>query len=138
MMPMRDSALTRPARRGLAAAAVLAFLTLAGFAGIRSIQPPAARAETAPTGEFSAERAFQTVRTIASTPHPAGSAANDRVREHLISSLTSLGLSPEVQDVVSEQGAGLSSSAGGAGLARVRNVVTVIPGTASTGRVFLV
>jgi hypothetical protein len=135
---MRDSALTRPARRGLAAAAVLAVLALAGLAGIRSIQPPSARAETAPAGEFSAERAFQTVRTIASTPHPAGSAANDRVREHLITTLTGLGLSPEVQDVVSGQGAGLSSSAGGTGLARVRNVVAVIPGTASTGRVFLV
>jgi hypothetical protein len=135
---MRDSALTRPARRGLAAAAVLAVLALAGLAALRSIQPPAARAATDPVSEFSAERAFQTVRTIASTPHPAGSPANDAVREHLITALSGLGLSPEVQDTVSEQGAGLSSSAGGTSLARVRNVVTVIPGTASTGRVFLI
>ncbi|MEV4279362.1 M28 family peptidase [Actinoplanes xinjiangensis] len=135
---MRDSAPLRPARRGLAAAAVLAVLALAGLAAIRSIQPPAARAETAPASDFSAERAFQTVRTIASTPHPAGSPANDRVREHLIAALSGLGLSPEVQDTVSVQGAGLSSSAGGTGLARVRNVVAVIPGTASTGRVFLI
>ncbi|MFC4065718.1 M28 family peptidase [Actinoplanes subglobosus] len=135
---MRDSALTRPARRGLAAAAVLAVLVLAGLAALRSVQPPAARATTDPAGDFSAERAFQTVRTIASTPHPAGSPANDRVREHLIAALSALGLSPEVQDTISEQGAGLSSSAGGTGLARVRNVVTVIPGTASTGRVFLI
>jgi hypothetical protein len=135
---MPDSALARPARRGLAAAAVLAVLALAGLAAVRSIQPPAARPETAPASEFSAERAFQTVRTIASTPHPAGSPANDRVRDHLIAALSGLGLSPEVQDVVSEQGAGLSSSAGGTGLARVRNVVAVIPGTASTGRVFLI
>jgi hypothetical protein len=135
---MPDSALTRPARRGLAAAAVLAVLALAGLAAVRSIEPPAARPETAPASEFSAERAFQTVRTIASTPHPAGSPANDRVRDHLIAALSGLGLSPEVQDTVSEQGAGLSSSAGGTGLARVRNVVAVIPGTASTGRVFLI
>ncbi|WP_433793230.1 M28 family peptidase [Actinoplanes sp. CA-252034] len=135
---MQDSALIRPARRGLAAAAVLAVLALAGLAAIRSIQPPAARAETAPASEFSAERAFQTVRTIAATPHPAGSPANERVREHLVATLSGLGLSPEVQDTVSEQGAGLSSSAGGTGLARVRNVVAVIPGTASTGRVFLI
>ena len=135
---MRDSALTRPARRGIAAAAVLAVLALAGLAAVRSIQPPAARADTAPAGEFSAARAFRTVRTIASTPHPAGSPANDRVRDHLIAELTALGLAPEVQDVVSVQGAGLSSSAGGTGLARVRNVVTVIEGTAPSGRVFLV
>jgi hypothetical protein len=123
---MRDSALSRPAHRGLAAAAVLAVLALAGLAAIRSVQPPAARSETDSAGEFSAERAFQTVRAIATTPHPAGSPANDRVREHLITALSGLGLSPEVQDVVSEQGAGLSSSAGGTGLARVRNVVAVI------------
>jgi hypothetical protein len=135
---MGDSALVRPAHRGLAAAAVLAVLALAGLAALRSIQPPAARAETAPVGEFSAERAFQTVRTTASLPHPAGSPANDRVREHLVAALSGLGLAPEVQDTVSEQGAGLSSSAGGTGLARVRNVVAVIPGTASTGRVFLI
>ncbi|MEV0896489.1 M28 family peptidase [Actinoplanes sp. NPDC049802] len=135
---MRDTALTRPARRGLAAAAVLAVLALAGLAAVGAVQPPAQRATSAPAGDFSAARAFEDVRAIASTPHPAGSAANDRVREHLLGRLRGLGLSPEVQDVVSVQGAGLSSSAGGTGLARVRNVVTLIPGTASTGRIFLI
>jgi peptidase M28-like protein len=52
--------------------------------------------------------------------------------------LRGLGLSPEVQDTVSPEGSELSSSAGGIGLAHVRNVITVIPGTASTGRLFLV
>ncbi|SDT71722.1 M28 family peptidase [Actinoplanes derwentensis] len=120
------------------AAVVLAVLALAGFAAIRSAQPPAARTDSAPATEFSASRAFATVRTISSTPHPAGSVANDTVRDYLLTTLRGLGLSPEVQDTVSVQGAGLSSSAGGTGFARVRNVVTVIPGTASTGRVFLV
>ncbi|MDR6323701.1 M28 family peptidase [Actinoplanes couchii] len=128
---MRVSVLTRPA-------AVLVVLVLAGFAAIRSAQPPAASADSAPVTEFSASRAFATVRAISVTPHPAGSAANDAVREHLLTGLRGLGLSPEVQDTVSVQGAGLSSSAGGTGFARVRNVVTVIPGTQSTGRVFLV
>lgn len=126
---MRDSALK---------AVVLAVLVLAGVAAIRSAQPPTARADSAPASDFSAERAFATVRTISSTPHPAGSAANDRVRDHLIGALRGLGLSPEVQDTVSVQGAGLSSSAGGTGFARVQNVVTVVPGTAPTGRVFLI
>ncbi|GAA0461536.1 aminopeptidase [Actinoplanes capillaceus] len=135
---MSDTALARPMRRGLAAAAVLAVLGLAGLAAVRSVQPPAERATSAPASDFSAARAFEDVRAIASTPHPAGSAANDRVREHLIDRLRGLGLAPEVQDVVSVQGAGLSSSAGGTGLARVRNVVTLIPGSASTGRIFLI
>ncbi len=127
---MRDSALTK-------AAAALVVLVLTGFVAIRSAQPPAARADSAPATDFSAERAFATVRTISTTPHPAGSVANDRVREHLIGALRDLGLSPEVQDTVSVQGAGLSSSVGGTGYARVRNVITVVPGTAPTGRVFL-
>jgi hypothetical protein len=135
---MRDFALTRPLRRGIAAAAVLAVLALAGFFAVRSITPPAARPVSAPAGDFSAERAYEQVRTIASAPHPAGSAANEKVHDHLIETLRGLGLSPESQDTVTIQGGTLSASAGGAGLARVRNVVTLIPGTASTGRIFLV
>ncbi|BBH65907.1 aminopeptidase [Actinoplanes sp. OR16] len=135
---MRDFALTRPARRGIAAAAVLAVLALAGFAAIRSITPPAPLPASAPAGEFSAERAFAEVRTIAAVPHPAGSPANEKVHDHLIETLRGLGLSPESQDTVTIQGGTLSASAGGAGLARVRNVVTLIPGAASTGRIFLV
>ncbi|AEV81594.1 peptidase [Actinoplanes sp. SE50] len=135
---MRDAALLRPARRGFAALAVLAVLALGGFAAVRSILPPAAAPASAPGGEFSAERAFQSVRTIAAAPHPAGSAANDTVRDHLLRTLRGLGLSPQVQDTVTAQGGELSASAGGTGLARVRNVVTLIPGSASTGRVFLV
>jgi hypothetical protein len=135
---MRDAALVRPARRGFAALAVLAVLALAGLAAVRSILPPSAAPVSAPAGEFSAERAFRTVQTIATTPHPAGSAANDRVRDYLVQGLTGLGLRPQVQDTVSEQGGELSASAGGTGLARVRNVVAVLPGRASTGRLFLV
>ncbi|MEV6299175.1 M28 family peptidase [Actinoplanes sp. NPDC051861] len=135
---MRDHALTRPARRGLAAAAVLAVLVLAGFAALRAIAPPAERADSAPAGEFSAARAFEHVRAIATTTHPAGSAANDTVRTHLLEALRGIGLTPEVQDTVTIQGGTLSASAGGAGLARVRNVVAVLPGTDSTGRIFLV
>ncbi|GLY00727.1 M20/M25/M40 family metallo-hydrolase [Actinoplanes sp. NBRC 101535] len=135
---MRDSALTRPPRRAVAAAAALAVLALAGFAAVRSILPPAARPDTAAAGDFSAERAFAQIRTIASRPHPAGSAANDTVRDHLIDTLRGLGLTPQVQDTVSVQGVALSSSAGGTSLARVRNVVTRILGTASTAPVFLV
>ncbi|BCY05449.1 M28 family peptidase [Actinoplanes sp. L3-i22] len=135
---MRDAALVRPARRGFAALAVLAVLALAGLTAVRSILPPSAAPVSAPAGEFSAERAFQTVQAIATVPHPAGSAANDRVRDYLVQALTSLGLSPQVQDTVSAQGGELSASAGGTGLARVRNVIAVIPGRSSTGRLFLV
>ena len=138
MRAAADRALTRPRFRAAAAALALVLLVLAGAAASWSIRPPAARGADTPPGEFSAARAFQQVRTIAAEPHVAGSAANDRVREHLLGTLRGLGLTPTVQDTVAVQGSRLSSSAGGIGLARVRNVVAVIPGVASTGRVFLV
>ncbi|WP_433374134.1 M28 family peptidase [Actinoplanes sp. CA-142083] len=133
---MSDAALVRGTNRVVAAVAIVIVLALVGFAAIWSVRPPAAR--DAGASGFSAQRAFEQVEAIATEPHPVGSAAQDRVREHLVSELRGLGLSPEIQDTVSIEGGELSSSAGGAGLAHVRNVVTLIPGSASTGRIFLV
>ncbi|MCU7723148.1 M28 family peptidase [Actinoplanes sp. KI2] len=133
---MTDPALVTGVRRAIAALATVAVLALAGVAAIWSVRPPAAH-DAGPTG-FSARRAFQQVEAIATRPHPVGSAAQGEVHDHLVSVLRGLGLSPEVQDTVSVEGGALSSSAGGIGLAHVRNVVTVVPGTASTGRIFLV
>jgi Zn-dependent M28 family amino/carboxypeptidase len=138
MTPMRAPALIDTTHRALAALAAVVVLALAGFAAVQSVRPPAARDASAPAGQFSAARAFEQVKSIATTPHPVGSAANDQVREHLVTTLRGLGLSPEVQDAVTVEGGSLSSSAGGTSLAHVRNVVTLIPGTGSTGRIFLV
>ncbi|MEV4642859.1 M28 family peptidase [Actinoplanes sp. NPDC049548] len=133
-----DRALTRPARRGWAAMAAAGLLIVVGFLALQPVRPPAERPADAPAGEFSAARAFSHVRTIAAGPHVAGSSANDVVREHIVTTLRGLGFDTEVQDTVTTQGGDLSSSAGGMGLARVRNVVALRPGTASTGRIFLV
>ncbi|GIM95558.1 M28 family peptidase [Paractinoplanes toevensis] len=135
---MSAPALAGTTHRVPAALAAVAALVAVGAAAIWSVQPPAGRDTTAPAADFSAARAFQQVEAIATEPHPVGSAAQDRVREYLVGTLRGLGLSPEIQDTVSVQGAKLSASAGGAGFAHVRNVVATIPGTASTGRVFLV
>ncbi|MDY7086491.1 MAG: M28 family peptidase, partial [Actinomycetota bacterium] len=135
---MRVPAFTDPAHRTLAALIAVVVLALAGVAGLEAIRPPSARPASAPAAEFSAGRAFEQVQAIARRPHPVGSPANDEVREHLLTTLRGLGLSPEVQDTVSIEGAGLSAGVGGAGLARVRNVVARIPGSGSTGRIFLV
>jgi len=141
MTPMRDAAdraLTRPRHRGFAALAAVAVLAAIGVAALAPIVAPKARMGDVPAGEFAAGRAFAQVQAIATRPHPAGSTANDQVREHLLSTLRGYGLTADVQDTVSEQGGELQSSAGGIGLAHVRNVVAQIPGTASTGRIFLV
>jgi Zn-dependent M28 family amino/carboxypeptidase len=134
---MSAPALAGVTRRVPAALAAVAALVAIGAAAIWSIEPPAARDTSAPAADFSAGRAFAQVEAIATEPHPVGSAAQDRVRNYLLTTLRGLGLSPEVQDTVSVQGAKLSASAGAAGLAHVRNVIATIPGTASTGRIFL-
>lgn len=135
---MSAPALAETTRRAISALVAVVVLAFVGLAAARSVQPPAARDASAPPGEFSAARAFDHVEPIAAAPHPVGSAAQDRVREHLLTTLRRLGLSPEVQDTVSIQAGELSSSAGGSNLARVRNVVTLLPGSAPTGRIFLI
>ncbi|MGC5019769.1 M28 family peptidase [Micromonospora sp. DT47] len=136
--PLADRALARPRRRPLAALAALVALLAVGAAMLVDLSTPAPRPADAPADEFSAGRAYRTVQTIAARPHVAGSAANDQVREHLVGVLSGLGLETEVQDTVAPEAGQLSGAAGGATLARVRNVVARLPGTASTGRVFLV
>nr|WP_285685025.1 M28 family peptidase [Actinoplanes sp. NBRC 103695] len=141
MSPMRDApdrALTRPRFRPLAALVALLALAAVGVLSVWSVLPPAARDVSAPPGEFSAGRAFQHVQAMSTAPHPAGSAADDKVRDYLIATLNGFGLTPTVQDTITEQGGQLSGAAGGVAMARVRNVIATIPGSASTGRVFLV
>ena len=124
----------RPSTRlltGLLAMLTLAVLTVVS---LLAIAPPAPAPADAPAQDFSAGRAFQQVQTIGQQVHVAGSQAEDAVREHIISTLTGLGLTPTVQDAV-----GQTDALGGSlAMARVRNVVAVLPGTDSTGRLFLV
>lgn len=54
-------------------------------------------AVSAPQDVFSADRALVYLNAFATAPHPIGSAEHDRVRDYLVSQLTALGLTPEVQ-----------------------------------------
>ena len=100
---------------------------------VTALQPPAPAPADAPAGEFSAARAFEHVQRIAVQPHPAGSPANDLVVEDLVRTLTDLGLDTRVQNAVGARNYG----PGEARMARVRNVVAVLPGSDPTGRLFL-
>ncbi|GAB3157823.1 M20/M25/M40 family metallo-hydrolase [Micromonospora sonneratiae] len=138
LQPPADRALARPARRGLAAVAALAALVAVGAAALFDLRTPAPLGTDAPAGEFSAERAYDNVRVVAERTHVAGSPANDQVRAHIEGVLRGLGLETEIQDTVADEAGQLSGAAGGATLARVRNVVAKLPGSNPTGRVFLV
>ncbi|TCB99155.1 M28 family peptidase [Micromonospora zingiberis] len=136
--PAADRALSRPRRRLIAALAAVVALVAVGTLALLDIRPPAPRSTDAPVGEFSADRAYAHVPIIAGQPHVAGSPANDAVRDHLEAELRGLGLETEVQDTIAEEAGQLSGAAGGATLARVRNVVARLAGADPTGTVFLV
>ncbi|WP_433024617.1 M28 family peptidase [Plantactinospora sp. CA-290183] len=138
LQPPAERALARPRRRRLAAVAALGALLAVGAAALLGLRPPAPLRADAPVEAFSAERAYTHLETIAAQTHVAGSPAAERARRHIEEALRKLGLTPETQDTVGGEAGQLSGGAGGATLARVRNVVARLPGTAPTGRIFLV
>jgi hypothetical protein len=111
---------------GLLAGLVLFGLTLL-LVQVRQ-QPPAARGADAPAAEFSAARSLAVLRTLIGdgSPHPVGSAADDRIREGILAELRRLGYSPEVQE----------GTWCGSLCARLHNVVARLDGT-SPGKAVL-
>jgi hypothetical protein len=124
--------LRRSSSRLAGAVLVLLLCGLAAFS-IWSLQPPDAAPADAPADEFSAARAFEHVQRIADRTPPMGDATGNQVVDDLVGTLTGLGLDTRVQNAVGARGHG----PGEAHMARVRNVVAVLPGSAPTGRLFL-
>ncbi|HVI34238.1 M20/M25/M40 family metallo-hydrolase [Phenylobacterium sp.] len=107
--------------------ALLAALVAATLIAWFDARPPAPEPATAPAAVFSAERAMADVAQIAREPHPMGTPANHRVRDHLLARMTTLGLSPQVRRgdaVTHRQRGGDTFVSGGA----VENLVGVLPG----------
>jgi hypothetical protein len=119
-------------RRLLGLVVVLVLLALTAIS-VLALRPPTAVGADAPAQDFSAERAFAHVQRIAAKAHVAGSEANDRVVDYLEQTLAGMGLSTRVQNAVGSY----QSKSGTAEMARVRNVVAVLPGSDSTGRIVL-
>jgi hypothetical protein len=84
--------------------------------------PPSPKPVSAPANEFSAVRALKHIREVATVTHPAGSFANDRVREYIFAQLQAAGVPSEIQTGV--------NPGGGTGV--YHNVLARIPGTANT------
>ncbi len=83
--------------RGLLPTAVI--LIAIFFLAVASRRPPEAKQATVLATEFSAGRARTVLRRLVGdgVPHPAGSAANDIVRERVLAEFSVLGYQPEVQ-----------------------------------------
>ncbi len=64
-----------------------------------SRRPPVPKPANAPASEFSAGRARAVLRRLVGdgVPHPAGSAANDVVRDHILAEFSTLGYQSQVQ-----------------------------------------
>lgn len=97
----------------------------------RSEQTPSPAPATAPQAEFSAARALPDVVAIAATPHPIGSPANAKARDHLLRRMTALGLETEVQaaDAAARHQFGDEVYVIGG---RVENLIGVLPGADRT------
>jgi Peptidase family M28 len=119
-------------KRTLMSLAGIALLLVLGFLAVFTVMPPGVRGSDAPEGEFSAARAFVHVRQVGKTTHVTGSPANDAVRDYLVTTLRGLGLDPQIQEADT-----VATKEGKAFGAHVRNIVTLIKGTAPTGRVIL-
>jgi peptidase M28-like protein len=95
-------------------------------------QPPDPVPASAPSQQFSAERAAEYLEEFATEPRPLGSAASDRARDHLVGVLRSAGLSVGI-----DRGMGGRTAEGRAGFGRVDNIVAILPGRDPTGAVLL-
>jgi hypothetical protein len=112
------------------------FLCLVSFVWIAiwRTSPPNAVEANAPLTKFSAHRAFEHLRFIASRPHPIGSEEQEKVRNYLVGALKDLGLNVSVQQTTV-----VGSTVGGHTTAgTVHNVLARIPGSQNTKAVMLV
>ncbi len=98
-------------------------------------QPHGHEPESAPAEVFSAGRAFRLVEAIAQRPHPVGTAEHDRVRDHLVAQLRELGLQTEIQSGIGRYPGALARDV--VGMGRTDNIVARLPGTNSTGTIYL-
>ncbi|MEU5840636.1 M28 family peptidase [Rhodococcus sp. NPDC047139] len=116
---------------------LLALLGVLLVAGIITLFPATGRSlgTDAPPDVFSAARAAETIDAIAGAPRPPGSPAHTAARDHLVSTLESLGWTTRVESGVGWMARPTEATQRGA---RVRNIVATRSGTDPTGTVMLV
>jgi hypothetical protein len=83
--------------RGRGLAALLLTAVLAAALAASFLVTPKPLPADAPADRFAAGRALADIAVIAREPHPVGSPANARVRDHLLARMTALGLAPQLR-----------------------------------------
>ena len=95
--------------------------------GAWSLRTPAPLPVDAPPTAFSAQRAMADVAAVAQAPHPTGSAQIAKVRDHLLTRMSELGLEVSVRP---DQGFHASAqNPRSLNVASVQNLAGVLPGT---------
>src|SRR4051812_1438726 len=110
--------------------AAFTILLLCAISILRVARPPGVVPANAPDTVFSGARAMRHVVQIAQRPHPMGTADHDRVRDYITGQISSLGLTPQIQ-----QATAIGTRYQEAG--RVQNILTRLPGRDSNGKVVL-
>jgi hypothetical protein len=119
---------------GAVTAVVTAVITvLIGLLALLPLRTPQPAGAGATATDFAAGRALDHIAAIAQAPRPTGSPASDRAREHLMRTLTSLGLDPAVS--VRQT---CRADAGETVCGQVSNVSATVPGSRRDGTVVLV
>ncbi len=134
--PRRASTLVGAPVRALGGLVASLVLLLIGAVATLDLIPPSPKPESAPQSEFSATRAAEHLPVFATTPHPTGTPAADRARDELVDRLRELALEPQVHEALGASPV-RSGNDGSELVGTVDNVVAVVPGSDSSGRVFL-
>ncbi|MET7311742.1 M20/M25/M40 family metallo-hydrolase [Streptomyces sp. NPDC005571] len=119
-------------RERIPALVVLLLLLLTSVAAVWPLQTPDPRPASAAADRFSAQRALADLDDIAAVPHPSGSAAQARVRDHLLDRLREYGTTPRVITRVAAHTMGDIGRVG-----TVSDIYATVPGSRPSGQVLL-
>jgi thiamine transporter ThiT len=112
----------------------LLFIIIVVFLALRQFNLPHGLGVAAPAAEFASARAMKQLEVIARRPHPIGSASHGEVRDYILSSLSAMGLSPEVQKTTAVNQKRNATIISGT----VENIVVKVPGTNNNKAIMLV
>ncbi len=126
-----------PSSRNVGGPIALAILLALGAYGVNSHRPPEPLPADAPAVLFSAARAHEHVAAACREPHPAGTAANDKVLDYIAEAVRDLGPAPEIHRLTSVRHLGKGPLRPGTNVGNLKNLVVRLRGTEPTKAILL-